>query len=123
MKLRIRAHTLRLRLTRSEVDAIGRGEAVTETTPFPDGSVFTYSLVPAGAAVTAILERSEAGSRMVVQVPVAAARDWARSDAVGFDGENAIEVGPMHILIEKDFACLAPRPGDEGIDTFPNPAT
>ena len=49
MKLRIRGNTLRLRLTRSEVDLIGQGEIVAEVTPFPDGSQFRYELVPGHA--------------------------------------------------------------------------
>lgn len=122
MKLRVRANTLRLRLTRSEVDALARGETVWEATPFPDGSSFTYALVPTGSTVTASLRNDDGGSVVAVHVPAAAAREWAVSETVGLLGDGGLEVGPLHVLIEKDFDCLAPRPGDESMDTFPNPA-
>jgi len=28
----------------------------------------------------------------------------------------------LALLIEKDFQCLAPRDGEQDLDTFPNPA-
>ena len=44
MKLRIRGNTLRLRLSRSEVDSVGQGKEVEESTSFPGGGKLQYVL-------------------------------------------------------------------------------
>ncbi len=117
MKLRLRGNTLRLRLTRGEVDAIGRGEAVEEKTELPDGSAFTYRL-----AVGDQYDARSSGLGMEIEVPGAAGVSWAESEVeVGINGADPVQIGPLAVLIEKDFTCLAPREGEEEIDTFPNP--
>ncbi len=120
MKLRIRGNTLRLRLTRSEVDAIGRGESVSETTAFPDGTTLQYRLVP-GAVRHAGQKAGDSGFEITVEVPRDEASRWAESEEVGFSGEDAFEVGDLAVLIEKDFTCITPRAGEEELDTYPNP--
>ncbi len=120
MKLRIRGNTLRLRLTRSEVDAIGRGDAVSEATTFPDGTTLQYRLVP-GAVRHAGQNAGDGGFAITVEVPRDEASRWAQSDEVGFSGEDAFEVGDLAVLIEKDFTCITPRAGEEELDTYPNP--
>ena len=114
MKLRIQGDSIRLRLTVSEVAAVGRGEAVAETTHVGDPP-FSYSLVPQAdaAAVDAVF----AGGAMRVTLPAATARRWAETEEVSLRGAT----GAVNILIEKDFDCLEPREGDEKLDTFPNP--
>ncbi len=120
MKLRMRGNTLRLRLTRGEVDAIGRGETVSESTAFPDGTTLQYRLVP-GAVRQAGQQAGESGFEINVEVPRDEASRWADSDEVGFSGEDAFEVGELAVLIEKDFTCITPREGEEELDTYPNP--
>ena len=58
-----------------------------------------------------------------VSVPQSAVERWQRTDEVTISGELALGGSEtLKILIEKDFECLNPRPGDEDADTFPNPA-
>jgi hypothetical protein len=116
----MRADTLRLRLTRSEVDLIGNGQDVAETTHFPDGSELSYVMVP-GQQCNASLSKTERGQEIRIEVPTSDARIWAGSDEVGFSGADTIQIGPLEILIEKDFTCVSPREGEEDLDTFPNP--
>ncbi len=121
MKLRIRANTLRLRLTRAEVASIENGHTVAEETQFPDGSVMRYEMVP-GAHDDAALTTRDGALVLRVEVPADRARAWAGDETeVGLYGEEAHAVGPLAVLIEKDFTCLAPRAGEEELDTFPNP--
>ena len=120
MKLRIRADTLRLRLTRSEVDRIAAGETIEEITPFPDGTALTYALRP-GSVRGAEQVASDAGTRIDIEIPSSAAVEWAQSLEVGFCGEHPFQLGPLAVLIEKDFTCITPREGEEELDTFPNP--
>lgn len=116
----MRGNTLRLRLTRGEVDQIGRGEAVVETTEFPGHVTLQYLLVP-GDARDAELIGSATGQTIRIEIPAQAAGSWATSDEVGFAGTEPFEVGPLAVLIEKDFTCITPREGEEELDTYPNP--
>ena len=120
MKLRIRGATLRLRLTRGEVDQLAAGQSILESTPFPDGSTFSYSLNPA-ADLNARQVSGATGTQLEIEVPAARAQVWAESDEVGFTGDAAVRIGELDVLIEKDFTCITPRDGEEELDTFPNP--
>ncbi len=118
MKLRLRDSAVRLRLTRPEVDAVGRGERLEVRTGLPDGSALRYALVIAeGGDVTA---RFVDGCLEVV-VPRTEAAAWAGSVAVSIEAIQATPRGSCQLLIEKDFACLHPRAEDEGAETYPNP--
>lgn len=128
MKLRIRGATLRLRLTRGEVDQLAAGEAITERTPFPDGSVLEYALLPAEQVSARQVAMSvdtpngpRSGTRIEIEVPATEASTWGGSDEVGFSGEDSIQIGELEVLIEKDFTCITPREGEEELDTYPNP--
>lgn len=111
MKLRIKGDTIRLRLTRSEVAAVARGDAVAETTALPQP--FTYALETSGERTGAAF----ADGRMTVTIPAAVAAHWAGTEEVSLRGRE----GEVEILVEKDFACLVPREGEEDSDAFPNP--
>jgi hypothetical protein len=61
------------------------------------------------AAVTCNGERVEAdlkGNEIVISVPADRVVEWAGSDLVGIEDSQAVRDGELHILIEKDFACL-----------------
>lgn len=122
MKLRIRGNSIRLRLTKSEVAEIGAGRMVEEAVEFGTEPArnFVYALVPAADAETprAVFD----GNRIAVFVPQKQASDWARTNQIGIESENSTgENSGLRILIEKDFACLEPRAGEEDADTFANP--
>ncbi|MEM7077933.1 MAG: hypothetical protein AAF513_04800 [Pseudomonadota bacterium] len=120
MKLRTRGDTLRLRLTRTEVAALEGGATIAECTRFPDGNSLRYALVP-GSRRHAELAAGEGGLEILIHVPHAEAQAWAGSDEVGFSGREPFTVGPLQVLIEKDFTCITPREGEEETDTYPNP--
>jgi hypothetical protein len=49
---------------------------------------------------------------------------WAASELVSIDGEQGLDDGSvLRILVEKDFACLAPRAGEDESDMFPHPGS
>ena len=116
MKLRIRGDSVRLRLKRHEVEAIGAGECVVEQTRFP-GSALTYRLdVTDGDHISAAYARGE----LAIRLPRPLAANWANTDEVSLVGNS----GDLSILVEKDFQCLAPghhRPDEDDEDTFPHP--
>lgn len=96
------------------MERIGRGEPVEETVdlfPMP----FAYSLTAREAVkIEAIFD----GGSLAVVVPEHEAEAWAKSDAVGMETEDGAEV---KILIEKDFACVKPRAGEDETDMFDHP--
>jgi len=118
MKLRIRGSSLRLRITKGEVERLRAGQMVVETVPFGP-SALSYALRV--AETPAIHAHFEAG-RIEVEVPRALAEEWLGSERVGIAAEQVVgEGGPLQILLEKDFACLKPRQGDDDSDAFPHP--
>ena len=112
MKLRIRGNTLRLRLTRPEVEALHEHGKVEDASAFPDGARFRYALELA-ATTTATFD--EAG--IIVSLARPEGEAWCVSETVGISAE----VGPMQLLIEKDFACMKPREGEDPSEMYPHP--
>ncbi|HKA89305.1 MAG TPA: hypothetical protein VKE22_16675 [Haliangiales bacterium] len=117
MKLRIRGNTLRYRLTQGEVAALAEGRAVAEEVNFGNG-LFTYEILPEDGASG--LDARASAWRISVVVPGATARQWNASDDVGLSAETS---SGIKLLVEKDFACLKPRAGEDDADAFPNPGT
>ncbi len=121
MKLRIRENTIRLRLKRGEVDRIACSLCVVERTILPD-SVFTYRL---DVVEGDVLSASFSDGALAIRFPRESAVRWATTDQVSFLAEQETAVGTLQVLIEKDFACLAPgdhRSCEDDTDTFPHPA-
>lgn len=120
MKLRIQDNSIRLRLTRGEVDRVQREGQVTAAAAFPGGSKLRYALESATGAGG--IEASFTADRLVVRVPEPAVRQWASSEQVSMAGEQPLDSGErLAILVEKDFACLTPREGEDESDMFPHP--
>jgi hypothetical protein len=120
MKLRIRGDSLRLRLSQGEFATLAEGGTVADAIHFGPGAVLRceVSTVVDAPALDAVLD----GHTIRVIVPAAALRRIAASDEVGLSGTRPIDSGrALSILLEKDFRCLAPRPGDEVVDAFARP--
>lgn len=112
MKLRIRGNSLRLRLTRPEVEALLAKGVVEEATTFPGGTRFLYA-VELSTSTTALCD---AGG-ILVRIDRATGTAWCSSEDVSI----AAEIGPLNILVEKDFACLNPRANEDPSKQYPHP--
>ncbi len=120
MKLRIRGNSLRLRLTRSELDTLSSTGRIAETTEFPRQPPLVYALTvsPSQTALSASFDRGE----ICVSIPEEAFRHWLQPQEVGISGTQALEGGKiLSLLIEKDFPCLTPRVGEDDSDAFARP--
>ncbi len=120
MKLRIRDNSVRLRLTRTEVDTLRSTGRVSATTSFPEGRRLEYALQCGddGGQLAATMN----GGLITVHVPAAVALEWAESDQVSLSGQQVLDDGAsLTLLVEKDFACLAPREGEDESDMYPHP--
>ena len=61
---------------------------------------------------------------LTVRLPETAVLAWATTEQVSLPGEQVLDDGAiLQILVEKDFACLAPREGEDESDMFPHPNT
>lgn len=117
MKIRIKGNTIRLRLTKSEVDHFASFRSLSETTDF-GSTVLTYSL------------KQYEGDRMIASflqneisllIPRIMADEWVKTEKVGFDGVMEIGNGKqLFLLLEKDFKCLDTTTEDQS-DNYDNP--
>jgi hypothetical protein len=120
MKLRIKGNSMRLRISPSEMKRLlseGRIEETIHFGPEPDARL-TYALEQSASKIEmAVRYRPH---EVTVILSTENARSWAEGDEVGIYG--SIDVGSsqqLTVVVEKDFACLDRREGNE--DTFPNP--
>lgn len=120
MKLRIRGNSIRLRLTKGEVEQFAKSGFVEETLEFgPDQTAFKYQLIARSDETE--LARFDDG-RLFVSVPLEEVNAWTTSDQVGLEYSQPIDHGrTLRILVEKDFACLTERAGEDDSDAFDNP--
>jgi hypothetical protein len=119
LKLRIQDNSVRFRLTRTEVDTLSTKGNVSAAASFPDGSRLEYAVET--STLSGQPRASYSAGRLVVQVPQAVARQWAATEEVSISGAQPLEEGELSILVEKDFACLTPRQGEDEADMFPHP--
>ncbi len=120
MKLRVLDNSIRLRLTRREVDAALDDGLVKGRVAFPGSNTFDYVLESSPATVKP--EAHISNNVLTVRVPESEIRGWAASEQVSIGSEQILDDGAyLKILVEKDFACLAPRDGEDESDMFPHP--
>jgi hypothetical protein len=123
MKLRVKHNSIRLRLTQTEVAQFAESGRVEEAIEFGTDpqQKFVYAIEKsAGAGEISV---AFADRRITVFVPSERAESWANSDEKGIEADrNVGGEKRLRILIEKDFACLKPRRGEDERDAFPNPA-
>lgn len=121
MKLRIQGNSIRLRLTQSEVEEIGKGNTVSEAVSFGKQSpVFHYALAPDGKSRSIQAQYHEHTLQIIL--PSTQAQAWANTDQVGMEREIPVDGSQsLYVLIEKDFQCLHQRPREDEHDNFPNP--
>lgn len=122
MKLRIRGNSIRFRLTKEEVASFGTIGNVEDVIAFGVGTEneLRYRLETSaqGDAVNADF----GNGRINLQIPQAIASRWTATEEVGIEAVQDIgDEKQLRILVEKDFACLKPRIGEDESDSFPNP--
>lgn len=119
MKLRIKGATLRLRLTQGEIRALQERGEVEEQVPFAPGVSLIYRLRKDAAARQ--IGASYRGNVVEILVPAATADEWCANQQVTLAQLQAVGGAQLNITLEKDFACLAPRAGEDESDNFPHP--
>jgi len=119
VKLRIKGDSLRLRLSQAEMRSLAERGEVEDRLSFPGGAALRYRL-RRDEGVAAVSARY--GSDVIeVRVPRALAERWCGTELVSVSASEPIAAGELRILLEKDWACLAPREGEDESDNFPHP--
>lgn len=121
MKLRIKGPTLRLRLTQGEITALNEGGTVEERVPFAPEVRLVYRLRRDASARQ--IEATFRNGALEIRVPEAVARQWCTTELVTLTHEQPTPEGSLRIVLEKDFACLAPRTDEDESDNFPHPGS
>ncbi|MDA0678998.1 MAG: hypothetical protein O3A13_06395 [Proteobacteria bacterium] len=120
MKLRIRDNSIRLRLSQSEVQAVNSTGLVKGRVQFAGSNSFDYVLESSPATVKP--EAHISNNVLTVRIPQLDISQWAESEQVSITSGQSLDDGDqLTILVEKDFACLAPRDGEDESDMFPHP--
>lgn len=118
MKLRIKGSSIRMRVTKSEMDRFATEGYLEERTEFGN-TTFIYALQRYDADVMAA---SFADNTITVFMPAAKANEWATSNKVGY--EHNVDLGngkKLYLLLEKDFKCLDETHENQD-DNYDNPA-
>ena len=117
MKIRIRENTLRIRITQSELEKLGKGMSVKSSIHFPNGTLFSYGLQVGEMTNTTILFENNVIHISLGKLDI---ETILEDTSVGIQSIHSTKAGALDLLIEKDFTCLHPR-DIEDADTFPNP--
>lgn len=120
MILRSKDNSIRQRLTRCEVDALHVNGLVETKTGFPGSRELRYRVESSPASVNPAAFFSE--NAVTIRLPEAAVTACATTESVSLSGEQRLDDGTvLSVLVEKDFACQAPREGEDDSDMFPHP--
>ena len=119
MKLRIRGNSVRIRVSKSELEQLAAQGVAEDAAQFGPGAVLRYRLEAAGDGA---LRADFADNVVRVSVPRAQVERWLDPDEVSIRGEQPLgDVAALKILVEKDYVCLAPRSDEDDGDLFANP--
>lgn len=120
MKMRVRGNSIRLRLTQSEVKIFGENNLIEESIEFGGEKNLIYALESKSDVEKVKAEFNE--NRVVITIPRNEANNWINSNRIGIKAEQNIGGEKfLRLLIEKDFACLETREGEDESDAFPHP--
>ena len=116
MKLRIKGNSLRLRLTKTEVERICNEVYIEERTHFSENDL-TYTLEKVN---TDKLSAEFNGNNITVFIPGKFVNGWFENDVTGFSNIDSADKRELQITVEKDFKCLD-RTAEDQSDNYENP--
>ena len=119
MKLRIKGDSLRLRLSQGEMRTLAERGEVEDRICFPGGAALRYRL--RSDQNSNVISASYASNLIDILVPRPQAERWCATDLVTLSASQPLAAGELRLVLEKDWACLAPREGEDESDNFPHP--
>ncbi len=119
MKIRIRGNSVRIRLSKSEVEQFAEDGFLEEKTDFIS-STLSYSVKKTDSET---MSADFVNGSIILYVPGHLIRQWASTNLVGLDCDMPVNNGKhLHILLEKDFKCIDNGIKEDQSDYFENPA-
>lgn len=119
MKIRIKNNSVRLRLSKPDLDQFGKEGYIEEKTEFP-GSTFTYAIQKLFDGKT--LDASFIDQKLTIFVPKHIVQEWTDTDVIGYNHTlSAADNQTLFLLIEKDFKCTDGDTVDDQSEYFDNP--
>ncbi len=118
MKIRIKGNSVRLRLSKSDVEKLAHSDYIEERTFF-GLNTFVYALK--SSPDTEGLNADYENGKITLYIPGAFVQDWAENDVVGIDSIVKLnDKEQLFLLIEKDFKCIEQSAEDQS-DNFDKP--
>lgn len=118
MKIRIKGNSVRLRLTKTEVETFVKEGRYAETTNFANNQLIYVLEAKAGISE---LEAQYVADTITVYFPEDKKEEWANGNQVGLSNHVAWnDSNQLSVLVEKDFTCLDNTVEDQS-DNYPNP--
>ncbi|WP_159467167.1 DUF7009 family protein [Dyadobacter sp. 3J3] len=118
MKIRIQGNSIRIRLSKTEVDTLSAIGYIEEKTSF--GNNAFYYCLQKKKGITE-LTAAYADDKITMSVPQSLLANWAENNIIGFDANMEISKDEtLYLLLEKDFKCLDNVTEDQS-DNFENP--
>ncbi len=118
MKIRIRGNSVRIRLSKPEVDLFAKEGYVEERTEFVSSSLVYAVKSAAGETLSADF----VNGNLTLYVPANMLQQWASTDLVGMDYNMPLPNGrQLYLLIEKDFKCIDADVTEDQSDMYENP--
>ena len=113
MKIRIKGNSVRYRLTKSEIAKLWSIGLLEERVEFLNKSlVYAIAITKEGN-----LSANFINNKILVRMPRVMIDELNNTDTVGFSDS----MGPVFILVEKDFVCIDNTTEDQS-DNYPNPS-
>ncbi len=118
MKIRIKANTVRYRLSKSEVATLTEEGKLEEKTEFTNGALL-YAI---RQTENDDLSADFTNNTITLYVPKTALKSWAETDQVGIDCNMLLpNDNTLYLLLEKDFKCNDADVNEDQSDYFENP--
>jgi hypothetical protein len=118
MKLRMKGNSIRLRLSKPEVEKLAVAKYLEERTSFRSNT-FTYALQIKDGGDELSADFND--NKLIVFIPGIFTKDWAVNNVIGFNATKQVsDTEPLYILVEKDFKCLDEVTEDQK-DNYENP--
>jgi hypothetical protein len=120
MKIRIKGNSLRLRLSRTEVDKLATEGRIEEQTEF-NGGIFRYVLQ--AKKDTHLLDAELEGNTITMYIGAELPSLWANNEQVGYSKTIVLQNGnQLSLLLEKDFKCIDSDSGEDQSDNYEHPS-
>lgn len=118
MKIRIKGNSLRIRLSRSEVDKLCAEGYLEEQTSFLNNKL-VYALQTKMDIEN--LSADFISNKITMYVPEQFVKGWPENSVVGYHAEMSLpDNSTLSLLLEKDFVCMEATTEDQS-DNYANP--